>query len=166
METFGLVLIVLLGAISLIAFCLLMDVFFSRKLGQIQKIAEQMTGRSLLLGLVNFLFFGAICVALLSLSENIGLWFLSIPALLIALILAVGLILGLSAITHLVGERLFPELEPLKQKTYGSGVLILACLAPFVGWFGFLPFVLLLGLGALIGGWFPRKRVNQPELEQ
>jgi len=166
METFSLILIVILGATTLIAFFLLMDVFFSRKIGRIQQVAEQMTGRSFLLGLVNFLFLGVICVALISVSENFGLRFLAIPALLIALILAVGLLLGLSAITQLVGERLFPEHEPLKQKTWGAGLLILGCLAPFVGWFGFLPFVALLSLGALIGDWFPRKGKEQPEPEQ
>ncbi|MBC8505435.1 MAG: hypothetical protein ISR58_01200 [Anaerolineales bacterium] len=164
METFSLIIIVILGAITLTAFFLLMDVFFSRKIEQIQQVADQMTGRSFLLGLVNFLFFGAICVALMSLSENFGLWFLSIPALLIILVLVVGLLLGLSAITQLVGERVFPEFDPLKQKIWGASLLILACLAPFVGWFGFLPFVALLGLGALIGGWFPRRRkVHNPE---
>ncbi|MBC8497322.1 MAG: hypothetical protein ISS57_06035 [Anaerolineales bacterium] len=166
METFSLILIVILGATTLIAFFLLMDVFFSRKIGRIQQVAEQMTGRSFLLGLVNFLFLGVICVALISVSENFGLRFLAIPTLLIALILAVGLLLGLSAITQLVGERLFPEHELLKQKTWGAGLLILGCLAPFVGWFGFLPFVALLGLGALIGDWFPRKGKEQPEPEQ
>ncbi len=165
METFSLLLIAIFGAGTLIAFFLLMDVFFSRKIQQIQHVAEQITGRSFLLGLVNFLFFGAICLALISLSDRTGLGFIAIPALLIAFVLVLGLLLGLSAITQLVGERVFPEFETLKQKTWGAGLLILACLAPFVGWFGFLPFVALLGLGALIGTWFPRRRKEQPTAE-
>ncbi len=166
METFSLILLVILGVVTLIALFLLMGVFFSRKIEHIQQVAEQTIGRSFLLGLVNFLFFGAICLALISLTDSTGIGIIAIPAVLIVLALSVGLLLGLSAITQLVGERLFPEYAPLKQKTWGAGLLILACLAPFVGWFGFLPFVALVGLGALIGSWFPRKSKNQPKLDQ
>jgi hypothetical protein len=168
METFGLVIITILGAVTLVAFFVLMDVFFSRKILHIRQVTEQATGRSFLLGLVNFVFFGAICVALLTVSERTGLGFIAIPAFLIAFVVAIGLLLGLSAMTQLVGERLFPDHAPLQQKTWGAGSLILACLAPFVGWFGLLPFVALLGLGALIGSWFPPKTPKsneQPELE-
>jgi hypothetical protein len=168
METFGLVIITILGAVTLIAFFVLMDVFFSQIITRIRQVSEQAAGRSFLLGLVNFLFFGAICVALLTVSERTGLGIIAIPAFLIAFVVAIGLLLGLSAITQLVGERLFPNYAPLQQKSLGAGSLILACLAPFVGWFGLLPFVALLGLGALIGGWLPPKTPKsneQSELE-
>ncbi len=161
METFGLIIMVVLGAISLIAFFLLLDVFFAPWIERIHQAAEQMTWRSFLLGLVNFLFFGAISVALLSLDDSPGWNFLAIPGLLIAIVVVIGLLFGLTAITQLVGVRLFPQQEALKQKFGGAGVLILACLAPFVGWFGLLPFVALVGLGALIGDWFPRQKKEQ-----
>jgi hypothetical protein len=165
MQTLSLIFVVILGGITLIAFFLLLDVFFPRKIADIRQVADQMTGRSFLLGLVNFIFFGAICLALISLSEHVGRGLIAVPALLIAFVLAVSLLLGLSAMTQLVGERVFPDHDPLRQKTYGAGLLILACLAPFVGWFGLLPYVALLGLGALIAGWFPPRTKDQPKLE-
>lgn len=158
MELLSIFLLAITGALTLVAFFLVMDVFFAPKLAEIKLAAGEQTGRALLIGLVNFLFFGALGVALVALAENFGIQFLAIPALLIAILLAVGILFGLGAVSHLIGERLFPEAEPRRQKTWGAGVLILACLTPYAGWFGMLPFTALLGLGALIQVTFRRKR--------
>ncbi len=163
METFSLLLIAMLSGAALIALFLCLDIFFPQRIARTLQVAETSQGRSFLLGLVNFLFFGAIAVALIALGENYGIRFIAIPAVVIAIILAAGLTLGLAAVAQLVGGRLFPERTHLQRNAWGGGVLILACLTPYVGWFGLFPFAALLGLGALIGGW--RHSTKQDQLE-
>lgn len=160
METIGQLLFILISGIALIALFLILDVFFPRRIKLAKQASENSSGRSFMLGLVNFIFAGAVFGALFVLGENLHEAFF-FPGLLIAAILAAGIIFGLSAITHFVGERLFSDEDQMKQKIWGAGVLILACLTPFIGWFIFFPLVAIFGLGALIGSWFPPKLKTQ-----
>lgn len=163
METIGLFLLIILSGIALTALFLLLDVFFPKRIRLAQESAETFPRRSFLLGLVNFFFMAALIIAFIALGDSmiyLGAIISEVfyfPALLIIFILAIGIIFGLSVTAQIVGKRLFPDLAPIKQKAWGTGMLILACLTPFVGWFAFLPFVALFGLGSLIGSWFPPK---------
>ncbi len=169
MESLGLLLVIILSGGALTTLFLLLDVFFPKRIRLAKQAAEAMPRRSFLIGLVNFLFLAALVIALIALGDSmiargaVIQEVIHLPALLIIVILAIGIIFGLCVMTQVVGESLFPDLTPLKQKSWGAGLLILACLTPFVGWFGLLPFVGLLGLGSLIGSWFPPKVKQPPE---
>jgi hypothetical protein len=162
METIGLLLLIIFSGIALGALFLLLDVFFPKRTLLAKETVESMPSRSFLLGLVNFLFVAAIFIVLFVLGDNIHEAFY-FPALLILVVVAAGLIFGLSVIAQFVGERLFPNKEALQQKVWGTGLLIAACLTPFVGWVVFFPCVAIFGLGTLIGSWFPPKNRDQPE---
>jgi len=164
MESIGLLLLILFSGGALIALFLILDVFFPNRIRLAKQAIDTLPARSFLLGLVNLLFAAALFFVLFVLGENLHEAFF-FPGLLILIVVAVGLIFGLSVIAQFVGERLFPEREALHQKAWGSGLLIAACLTPFVGWGVFLPFVAIFGLGTLIGSWFPPKIKEQIETE-
>jgi hypothetical protein len=83
---------------------------------------------------------------------------LTIPAVVILGILAIVLSFGLAGMSNLIGERLFPDLPAWKQSLWGTVCLALACALPFVGWFLLLPYVGLIGIGAVILGFFQRNQ--------
>ena len=59
---------------------------------------------------------------------------------------------------QLVGDKFAPETDKqLIHTLWGTALLALACGLPFVGWFGLLPFIGLVGLGALILSLFSRE---------
>lgn len=164
METIGLLLLIILSGFTLIALFLLLDVFFPKRINLAKQTSEEFRSRSFFLGLVNIIFVAALFSVFFVLGENLHEAFF-FPGLLILAALAAGLIFGLSVVAQYVGERIFSDQESLQQKTWGAGVLILACLTPFVGWFVFFPGVAIFGLGTLIGSWFPPKIRDQAELQ-
>ena len=107
-------------------------------------------GRSLLLGLVNALFFG-ILGALLGQAE--GIWLLL--GLLLWLLLAGGAAIGVAGLLIVLRQRLFAELVVWTPgMTLNTAVLLVAAaLSPMIGWFLFTPLALIMGLGAAIIAW-------------
>jgi len=146
----------ILVAISLVAFFVVLIALFPQRLAKTSAIADAMPGRAFLVGLVNFLFFGALAVALLALNDRVGHGVLVIPALFFLTPLTMGLSFGLGGITQLLGRRLAPQKTELQRTIWGALTLGFACLLPFVGWFGLLPYTGLLGLGAFIISFFYR----------
>jgi len=69
---------------------------------------------------------------------------------LVWLVLIVGVIFGLGGMVQLARARLSPQAEDWGQTAVAGGILFLACLAPYVGWFGFFPYLVLRGLGGVI----------------
>jgi hypothetical protein len=163
MEMINLLLLSLLSGLTLVALFLVIGVFFPKRFDFTRRAVQGSPGRSFWLGLVNFLFFGALAVAFFALGDNFGVNLLGLPGLLILVVLAVGITFGLSAAALIVGEQVFPHRDPLQRKLYGGGLLVLACLTPFLGWFGLFPYAGLLGLGAFIEGWFRQRAEAQPE---
>jgi hypothetical protein len=51
---------------------------------------------------------------------------------------------------RLIAGLVFPGKEGWKLQASGSGVVILACLVPYIGWFGLFPYLGLRGFGAFI----------------
>lgn len=116
--------------------------------------------RSFLLGLVNFLFFGALMAVLVQIAQSAhGLVaaLIFLLALLDGLGLALLLVLGLSALTSLVGERIGEEVSPFRKHLRGGALVVLAGATPWLGWFMFAPLVLLTGFGAAIQAAVRRK---------
>lgn len=137
---------------TLTAFFTVIELLFPTTIAEIRTVADAQPGRSLVIGVVNGFFFGVVSLACLSLGDNPagGLRWLTLPGLLIAIALGVALLLGLSAMAQLLGTRLAPDGSRFRRSLWGSLSLTLACLLPFAGWFALLPYVGLLGLGALI----------------
>jgi len=153
MEILGITLLVLLGGITIIALFTTITLLFPAQVKKTQLTLENGLGRSLLLGVVNFTFFAVLVAALVWLaqesSEVLGgiLVFLAVVIMLGFVIFA---LVGLAALAKVLGHRIGGGKTPFVTNLRGSALLLLAGLAPYVGWFLFTPLVLLTGLGAAI----------------
>ncbi len=154
-QPFTLLIAVLLGlallAVSLIAFFGVLAALFGRRVERARQLAAQTPARAFLVGLVNCLFLGAISLGLIALSRAIGP-IAALPALAILAVLAIGLAFGLAGVAQLLGERLFPGRDGLARTALGTLALALGCVLPYAGWYGLLPYLALLGLGAFVIG--------------
>jgi MFS family permease len=107
---------------------------------------ETSPGKSLMVGLVNYVFLGAIILVAANLGP-VG----AIGLLLVGVLLA-GTFLGLPAAALLVGERLHQlrerETTRWDELLTGGAALYLAALMPLVGWFLLLPALCLWSFGA------------------
>jgi len=151
--------IIILLTIGLAAYFLVLTALFANRVTKAQRIINQMPGRAIGVGLVNFLFFGVIAMVLFSVAENTSgaiKVILTMPALLISALLTILLSFGLAGMANVVGERILPEHSSLKKTVWGTVLLSFACALPFIGWFLLLPYVALLGFGAVILGFFQR----------
>jgi hypothetical protein len=107
---------------------------------------ERSPGKALLVGLVNYLFLGAIGLVLLNLGP------LAVFGLPLIGGLLLGTFLGLPAVARLTGERLHAlrdrPASPWAEIVAGSVALYLAAWMPVVGWFLLLPALCLWSFGA------------------
>jgi len=150
------ILFFILITLSLVAFFVVLKALFPQRLAKTSALADLLPGRAFLVGLVNFLFFGALTTAFLGLNDKFGGGLLVIPALFFITPLTIGLSFGLGGITQLLGQRLAPQKPELQRTLWGTLALGFGCLLPIVGWFGLLPYTALLGLGAFIISFFYR----------
>jgi hypothetical protein len=158
-QLFRVLVIFLLLALSLFGFFAVMNVLFPRQVSRTQNILQQTYGRSFWIGLVNILFFLPIALLLFSLGDGTAgplKVILTIPALFLLAALLGLASFGLLSIVNMVGERTVPDQSTLKQIFWGTFLLSLACALPFVGWFLLLPYVLMIGVGATILGFFQK----------
>src|SRR5436190_19596144 len=95
--------------ISLVAFFIVLKALFPQRVSKTSAIADALPGRAFLVGLVNFLFFGALAMVFLALNDKFGKGLLVIPALFFLTPLTIGLSFGLGGITQLIGQRLAPQ---------------------------------------------------------
>ena len=72
MEILGIILIVPLGGITIIALFVALILLFPAPIEKTRQNIEISLGRSLLLGLVNFIFFALVAALLISVAENGG----------------------------------------------------------------------------------------------
>jgi hypothetical protein len=133
-----------------VAFFTVLTALFPSRLARVQAAASAMPGRALVVGLVNWIFFGAVVLALLALTQWTHVQLLALPALAIAAVVALAAIFGLAGVVEMVGERLLSHTTGARRTSVGALALAWACALPYVGWFALLPYVLALGLGAVI----------------
>jgi hypothetical protein len=161
-DFINLLALLFLGSLSLTALFTALSVLFPKRTGQTSKVADLMPGRATLVGLVNFLFFGAAGLTLLTLAERVGNGLLKIifllPALVFLVVLFISLCFGLAGVALLVGQRLAPQRGEVAQVMAGTLVVGWGSALPFVGWFLLLPYIGWLGLGAFIIAFFYRER--------
>jgi hypothetical protein len=165
MEILGLILSVIFCGITLLASLEATLRLFPESVERTRQHLEQSLGRSLLLGLVNFIFLAVIVFLFVWLGEQLGEvigGIFSVLALLILVGLTLLLILGVCALSNLVGGRMGEANSPLIAHRYGGLLLILSGLAPFVGWFVFTPLILWTSLGASVQTILRRNKISTP----
>jgi len=158
-QLFRVVIIFVLLVLSLFGFFTVMNVLFPKRVSKTQNILQHTSGRSFGIGLVNVLFFLPISLLLLSLGNVTNgplKAIITIPGLLLLAVLLGLASFGLLSIVNLIGEQIMPDQNLLKRTLWGTLLLSLAGALPFVGWFLFLPYILVLGVGAVILGFFQR----------
>ena len=146
---FFLALIVLSG-LCLTGLFVVVNNLFRETVESAKQIAHDSPGRAFLTGLINFLFIMVIAIALQSVAQTLGFQLLGFIGLFLMFLLAVGVTFGFSTMVELVSERLTPGQTSWKFTAGSAFALLLACLTPFLGWYGLLPYVGLRGLGAFI----------------
>ncbi len=105
------------------------------------------------------LFAGVILIAVLSKLPKAG----ALAVLVGGVLIAWGFI-GAGGIAALIGERLWPQIEPWRQTKHGGLTLICCALLPIVGWAVLLPLIAILGWGINVRTWFLKTEVAPPEL--
>jgi hypothetical protein len=153
-QGFGLILMAVLGILCLAALFLVLGSFFPVPIERTRRAAESALARSFLVGLINVIFLVAIGMGLGALAESLGLGFLSVIVVLLAIVLVILLTFGLAGMAEIVGGKLAPDRGRVRRTGWGTVALALGCLTPYVGWFGLLPFVGLTGIGAFLLGWY------------
>ncbi len=150
-QPFLLLLLVVLIGFCLAAFFITLEALFGELVEGITRSAEEKPGRAFWVGLANTVFLIAIAVGLMSLSE-ISAWGIvpAVPGFCVAIFVAVGIVFGLTAMVRLIAGLVFTGAEGWKLQASGAGVVILACLVPYIGWFGLFPYLGLRGFGAFI----------------
>jgi len=163
-DIFRTLLIVLMLTVSLAAYFVTLGALFPSRVGKVQQVISRMPGRSLGVGLVNFLFFGVILLVLATITDgnanrvnSVVRTILLIPTIGLTVLLTAVLSFGLTGMVGVLGEKIFPTLENLKRTISGSILLSFDCALPFVGWFLLFPYVALTGFGAVILSFFQRE---------
>jgi hypothetical protein len=163
----GILILLLLGG-GIAALTVLCDVLFARFVRRARAVAAQMPVRALLVGVINFLFFGVIAFGLFAIAqeaENSGAdgfaGIIRLLALAVVLVLSSFLALGLTASARWVGEKIAPDASAVRQIIFGIIVLELASLAPLVGWIVVPLAATLVGYGAVIVALVRRKSAGQ-----
>lgn len=149
-QVFPILILIIVSGICLIAFFLAMTAFFGRILERTKTVAIERAGRSFLIGLLNGLFSSAIVIALIALGQNTGGAVFLALAFVFGLALLGGILFGVTAMVLTVKERLYPGQLGNRPVIYAGAVATLACLTPYIGWFGLFPYMIFRGLGAFI----------------
>lgn len=143
--SFGLALL-LIGA-GLAALTVLVNTLLPDFIRRARDHATQHSRRAFLIGLVNFLFFGLITLALL--AARVGL--LKAVGVILATIVLTFLMFGAATMARLVGERLRPNDPSVTRQVIAGIVTIeLAEMFPLVGWLVVPLLAVSTGLGAVI----------------
>jgi hypothetical protein len=149
-QGLGFFIIVVLSGLCLVALFVVLNNLFREIVEDTQQAAQDSPGRTFLVGLINFLFIMVIAIALQNVAQTTGIQFLSFLGLFLMILLLIGVIFGLSAMVEMVNEQLTPGQTGWKFTAGGAIALTMACLTPYLGWFGLLPYVGFRGLGAFI----------------
>ena len=163
LEGIGLILVGAMALISLVALFLVVNVLFPGIVSRCGESIETNNKRSFWLGFVNTLVVAILVTVFALLADRVAEFFY-LPAILILVFYVPSALFGLIALGKIIGERLFGQHSSIRQQIYGSGVMILACLFPFLGWYVLFPFLLILGFGAFLVAVLPQKA--DPELEE
>ncbi len=156
-----------LSIIGLIALFSAMILLLPDPIRQARENLEAHPWRSIFLGVLNFMGVGILTALVLSLGKYLTLgWqtpLLGLVAVLI-LLMAIPTTIGLSGMIMTVGVRIGERQKPFFTYLRGGGLLLLACLAPVIGWFVFTPIVIFASFGSVIGLLARPKKAKTAEL--
>jgi len=162
---FSTVLIWLLIAVAIVvalpALWLLARGLWPEAVAKQQLVASRGLFKCFLFGLAP-LIAGTVLIAVLSKSPKMG----ALAVLVGGVMIAWGFI-GAGGIAALIGERLWPQVEPWRQTKHGGLTLICCALLPVVGWAALLPLIAIIGWGIQIRVLLvknPRPESLPPEL--
>ncbi|MCA9955099.1 MAG: hypothetical protein KC434_10290 [Anaerolineales bacterium] len=142
-EGLQIIIIILFSWGTLAALLVLLPALLPARVARAQQVVQNSPGRSFVVGLVNFLFFGLVATIFAQGGDLGGL-----IALIILLALAAITAVGLSALNQIVQARLFPNRPGVRVGLKTAVLLIAGGLVPLLGWFVVTPILLLLSLGA------------------
>jgi hypothetical protein len=148
METFFIILISIAALITLVASFIYIRGLFPVRVSKIQATLENNWKRSFWLGLMNTVLITIFVFGFGSLGNGNPIFY--IPAFAMYGAFLIGLLFGLSAFVQILGERLFPDHNPVKRDIKAGAVFMLTSLLPFVGWFLLFPYVISLSVGAVV----------------
>jgi len=162
----GLILLVIFGGAGLIAMFATINLLLPLHVERTRAALESSLGRSLVLGVVNFLFAGVVAALFVWLAQRAGRGAaggaLGLIALLTVLLAATLGLLGLAGLITLLGARMGSGKNEFTAALRGGALLLLACLTPYLGWFVFTPLAVWTGLGAAIQAVFRRGEKGVP----
>lgn len=164
METLSIILLSLLSLITLIAALIFIRGLFPYRVEKVQSALENHWKRSFWLGFVNTVLITILVLGLGSLGNNVPIFY--IPTFAIYGVFLIGLLFGLTAFIQLLGGRLFSERAPVERDICAGAVFLLSGLLPMVGWFLLFPYVVCLGVGAVVLAIFQNRRDKNQEKEQ
>jgi hypothetical protein len=149
-QVFPILILIIITGICLVALFITLYAFFTRILERTRSMAAERANRSFLTGLINVLFFVAVTVVLLAVGQNTGAGVIFALAFIIGFLLLVGILFGTTAMVLLLKERLFPGQLGNRSMAWAGGIATVACLTPYIGWFGLFPYMVFRGMGAFV----------------
>jgi len=159
METFYTILLSILALITLVASLIFIRGLFPVRVSKVQVTLEDNWKRSFWLGLVNTILITIFVFGFGSLGNGSPIFY--IPAFAMYGAFLIGLLFGLSAFVQILGEHLFPDLDPVKRDVKSGSVFLLTSLLPFVGWFLLFPYVISLSVGAVVITVFQERKKRE-----
>jgi hypothetical protein len=161
MDTLSIILISILALITLLASLIFIRGLFPTRVNKIQDNLESNWKRSFWLGLMNTVLITIFVFGFGSLGNGSPIFY--IPAFVIYGAFLVGLLFGLSAFVQILGQKIFPDLDPVKRDVRAGSVFLLTSLLPFVGWFLLFPYVISLSVGAVVITLFQNRKISKKE---
>ena len=163
MQTLFVILFSVFSLVALVASLILMRGLFPIHVDRVRQTLENHWKRSFWIGLLNTILITIFVFGLASLAESAPIFY--IPAFGIYGAFLIGLLYGLAAFISILGDRLFPDLSPVKKDIQAGAVTLLASLLPMVGWFLLFPYVISLAVGAVVITLFQNRRKKKTEVE-
>jgi hypothetical protein len=149
------------GGITLTAFITLVERVFSPTATKCAEAIRISLWKSFLIGLVNAVFFIFLAALMFNVARGQlnGLLAGLVNLIAVVILVALGILasIGLSGFSFWLEERIANSEHSLTTALKSSLLLVLACMAPFVGWFLLTPFVVSTSIGSAIQTVFRRK---------
>ncbi len=164
-EGLSLLFLVALAVVSAVALLTVLNLMFPKALERTSQAADTMPGRSFLIGLIWYIFLGAVITGLTMLGNNLDIGLFQIPALLLIVLTFALAVFGIAGMVLLIGGRMLPEQAWLKRTIWGGVIVVLACLLPYVGSHGLFPLLGMMGSGAFVIGLVRREGGEKSEGE-
>jgi hypothetical protein len=152
------------GGITLTAYVVAVGAIFPTPIERTRQEIQTSIWKPFTIGLVNLVFFFTVAVLLINTARDtmtgIAAGVVALVGFAILLALTLLTSAGLGGLNKWLGERIGSSQKDLTNDLRSALLLVLACMAPFVGWLVFTPFVLAVSLGAAIQAIFNRKRAG------